>query len=99
MRKLNIGAIVIIAVILFSCQREIDWGLAPASDRLLVRITSKSPTDSSIIDFTYNSSKQLIQEATAIISAASSNNDLKITRSASGIITRTKQVNSQLQAQ
>lgn len=80
-------------MIFSSCQKEIDWGLGTAADKLLIKISSKTGTDSTIVTYDYNSGKQLIHENTTGISGTTVvDNDLKIYRTGTGIIDRAVQV-------
>lgn len=81
-------------VVLASCQKEIDWGLnSTTTELLLVRTISKSGSDSTIVDYTYNAGKQLIEEKTSGVAGATNlDNDLKIYRTTGSIIDRTVQV-------
>jgi hypothetical protein len=84
-----------ILVVLVSCQKEIDWGLGGTGNiasQLLVRIKSKTGTDTTQVDYTYDANKKLIREKTTGMSTGTSlDNDLVINRNSSGIITTTVQ--------
>jgi len=101
MKKTRIALFILSVFFLASCQKEIDWGLGgnAVADKLLVKISSKTGSDSTLISYTYNASKQLIGENTSGVSGtASVDNDLKIYRNSSGIIQKTVQVASALTA-
>jgi YD repeat-containing protein len=87
-------------LLLAACQKEIDWGLGSGgvtADQLLVKILSKTGTDSTVVTYSYNSAKQLIRETTIGSSGTNSlDNDLRITRNSAGIIQKTVQVASEL---
>jgi len=83
----------VLAITLFSCQKEIDWGLGgTASGKQLVKISSKTGADSTIVEYFYDGSKRLAREKTTGAAAGTSlDNDLTIVRNSSGIITKTIQ--------
>src|SRR5689334_2316409 len=86
--------VAMVSIILFSCQKEIDWGLGgnTVADKQLVKINSKTGTDSTLIEYFYDASKRLTREKTTGISAGTDlGNELTITRNSSGIITKTVQ--------
>ena len=67
MKKSLITLSIILSIILFSCQKESGFSLAPGSGSgsstgsgLLSRLVSKAGSDSSVLAFGYNSSKKLI---------------------------------------
>lgn len=77
-------------VLVTACQKEIDWGLANEQNKLLIRIGSKTGTDSSTVFYNYNTAKLLIGEKTVGLSGTTNlDNDLKIYRLSSGVIERT----------
>lgn len=85
----------LIAIVFFSCQKEIDWGLggstAPAN-KLLVKINSKTGTDSTLLEYFYDANKRIIREKTTGMAAGQNlDNELTINRNSSGIITSTVQ--------
>ncbi|MGQ0739387.1 MAG: hypothetical protein ACT4OJ_10030 [Bacteroidota bacterium] len=92
MRKL-LFILSVIAVILISCQKEIDWGLGGSASQQLIRIKSKTgTTDTTQIDYYYDANKRMIRELTNGIGGGQNlNNDLTITRNATGIVTKTVQ--------
>ena len=101
MKKSGVSLFILSVFFLVSCQKEIDWGLGEnaLADKLLVKISSKTGSDSTLISYTYNASKQLIGENTTGVSGTTSvNNDLKIYRNSAGIIQKTVQVSSALTA-
>ena len=92
MRKNNIIVFCFLILLIVSCQKEIDWGLGGTANKLLVKISSKTGTDSTQVEYFYDASKRLIREKTTGVSGAQSlNNELKINRNSSGIITTTVQ--------
>lgn len=93
MKKLLAGSILCLALFLYSCQKEIDWGLGNnANSKLLVKIKSQTGTDTTQIDYYYDANKKIIREKTTGVAAGNSlDNDLFINRNASGIITTTVQ--------
>jgi hypothetical protein len=99
MKKSGIGLFVLSFFFLAGCQKEIDWGLGgnAVADKLLVKIHSKTGTDSTVVSYFYNSAKQLIVENTIGVSGTTSvDNNLKIYRNSAGIIQRTVQTASAL---
>jgi hypothetical protein len=101
MKKAGTGLLILLILFLAACQKEIDWGLGgnAVTDKLLIKISSKAGTDSTVISYTYNAAKQLIGENTIGVSGtASVDNDLKIYRNSAGIIQKTVQVASALTA-
>lgn len=93
MKKLLAGSILCLALFLFSCQKEIDWGLGNnANNKLLDKIKSQTGTDTTQIDYYYDANKKITREKTTGVAAGNSlDNDLFINRNASGIITTTVQ--------
>ncbi len=94
--KKNFILPVLLAIVLFSCQKEIDWGTGSGggtADQMLYRIKSKTgTTDSTQIDYFFDANKRIIRELTnGIGSGQDLNNELTITRNSSGIITKTVQ--------
>lgn len=85
----------LIAVISFSCQKEIDWGLGGSTstaNQLLVKINSKMGTDSTLLEYFYDANKRIIREKTTGMAAGQDlGNDLVINRNSSGNITSTIQ--------
>jgi len=87
----------ILCTLLFfvSCQKEIDWGLGgggTTTSQLLVKIKSKTGTDTTQLEYFYDANKRIIREKTTGVSAGNSlDNDFFIKRNASGIITITVQ--------
>ena len=101
MKKYFLGSLPLLLIVLVSCQKEIDWGLggSAVADPLLIRTLQKTGTDSTDVHYSYNSSRQLTEENTTGVSAGTIlDNDLKIYRNSSGIITRTVQVAASLVA-
>ncbi len=82
-------------IVFVSCQKEIDWGLGnggPAPSKMLVKISSKTGTDSTIIEYSYDANKRVIKEMTTGVAAGQDlTNELVIRRNASGIITSSVQ--------
>jgi hypothetical protein len=95
MKKTGTIIFIITCSYLFSCQKEIDWGFpnpGTIASQLLVKIKSKTGTDTTQIDYTYDASKRLIREKTTGFSGGVNlDNDLVIKRNSSGIITITVQ--------
>lgn len=94
MRKISTGILFLVTLIFISCQKEIDWGLGGGStaDQLLVKISSKTGTDSTVISYSYDTQKRLVRETVIGVSAGTSlDNDLVINRNTSGVITKTIQ--------
>ncbi len=101
MKKITAGLLSLLVILFISCQREIDWGLggSSATDKLLVKIKSKTGVDSSVILYSYNTARQLIGEnITGMSGTTNLGNDLKIFRNNSGIILKTVQVSATLVA-
>ena len=95
MKKNRITFFCLIVLVVASCQKEVDWGTGggDASDKLLVKIISKTGPDSSITTYTYNAAKQITGEnTTGVAGTAILDNELKIYRNNSGIIQKTVQV-------
>lgn len=94
MNRLFFGALLFSILIFVSCQKEIDWGLGGGNtvSQILVRVKSQTGTDTSQLDYYYDANKRIIRELTNGIGGGQNlNNDLIITRNASGIITKTVQ--------
>ena len=95
MKSLSFVSIIFLTLFLFSCQKEIDWGLGGGgntSGKILVKIKSKTGTDTTQLDYYYDANKRLIREKTNGVSAGNNlNNDLIINRNSTGIITTTVQ--------
>jgi hypothetical protein len=85
----------LLAVVFFSCQKEIDWGLGGSTspaNKLLVKVNSKTGTDSTLLEYFYDANKRLIREKTTGMAAGQNlDNELTINRNSSGIITTTVQ--------
>ena len=94
MRKL-LFFILVLAIVMVSCQKEIDWVLGNSNDgnKMLVKISSKTGTsDSTIIEYSYDANKRIIREKTSGAAGGQDlTNDFVINRNASGIITTTVQ--------
>jgi hypothetical protein len=91
MRKLFLVALVI-AIGITACQKEIDWGKGQSADKLLVKISSKTGTDTTVIDFSYDGQRRLVLETTTGISNGTSlNGTLRVNRNSAGIILTTVQ--------
>ncbi len=94
MKSLSFISIIFLTLFLFSCQKEIDWGLGGGntSGKMLAKIKSKTGTDTTQLDYFYDVNKRLIREKTTGVSAGNSlDNDLVIIRNSNGIITTTVQ--------
>ena len=101
MNRIFFGVILFLIIFFVSCQKEIDWGFASANPatKLLVRIKSKTGTDTTQLDYTYDASRRIIREKTTGVSAGTSlDNDLVTKRNASGTITSTVQKSAALLA-
>lgn len=93
-------------MVITSCQKEISFdnnggssGGGTTGD-LLTRIVVREGADSTVNEYEYDSNKRLIREKISGVSqAVSINNDLRIIRNSSGIITSTVQKNAELIAQ
>jgi len=99
MKKTALSLFILSVFFLASCQKEIDWGLGGnvVADKLLVKVSSKTGSDSTVVSYFYNSAKQLIAENTIGVSGTTSvDNNLKIYRNSAGIIQRTVQTASAL---
>ncbi|HUR65764.1 MAG TPA: hypothetical protein VMZ03_05395 [Chitinophagaceae bacterium] len=85
----------LICIVLFACQKEIDWSTPGVVDNgpVLYRIKSKTgATDTTQTDYFYDANKRVIRELiNGIGNGQDLNNDLIITRNGSGIITKTVQ--------
>jgi hypothetical protein len=91
MRKVFV-LVAIVGIVISACQKEIDWGFADLANQQLIRISSVSGSDSTIVNFGYDSQKRLISEITELISAGSSAKDtFIINRSSTGVINTTVQ--------
>jgi hypothetical protein len=90
MKRLLFGSVLISTLFIVSCQKEIDWGFPRPGvtvSQLLVKMKSKTGTDTTQVDYTYDANKKLIREKTAGMSAGNNlDNDLIIKRNSSGII-------------
>lgn len=97
MKKFTPGFLFFLTLSFISCQKEIDWGLGGGStaNQLLVKISSKTGTDSTITNYSYDARKRLIRETVnGVFAGTSLDNELVIYRNASGIISRTVQKSS-----
>lgn len=89
----------LVAIILFSCQKEINFlgsggGGGGATGNRLVKTVSKTVTDSFTTIYTYNSSNRLINvKITGMSGGQNVGNEYKYYRNSSGIITRRVQIN------
>ena len=101
MRKLLI-IFPVIAIILFSCQKEVDFlngsggggGGGGTTGNRLVKAVSKSGTDSVVTTYTYNVAGKLVNEKSVGMSGTfDAGNELRYYRNASGILTRFVQIN------
>jgi len=110
MRK-NLILYVVLAVILASCQKEVDFtvpgsggngggGGGGTTGNRLVKTVSKTATDSVVTVYTYNSNGKVINEKiTGMDGGQDVSNEYRYYRNGSGIITRTVQINPSLAAQ
>lgn len=85
--------ILILTLSLTSCQKEIDWGTGGGNaGTLLYRVSTVSGTDTTTVDYSYDAAGRLVREkTTGLRSGISMDNDLRIYRNATGVITRTVQ--------
>jgi len=83
----------LLVIVFVSCQKEIDWGLGNGSTaQKLIRIKSKTGTDTTQIDYSYDAAKRIIREKTTGIAGGTNlDNELIINRNSSGIITTSVQ--------
>jgi YD repeat-containing protein len=93
----------ILAIILYSCQKEIDFGTGGSggggttTGNRLVKTVSKTTSDSVITIYTYNGAGKLINvKTTGMSGGIDVSNEFKYYRNSSGIITRTVQINPNL---
>lgn len=92
MKRKLITAVFFLSILFFSCQKEIDWGIGGGAAQKLVRVKSKTGTDTTQIDYSYDASGRLIREKTSGVgNGINLDNDLIINRNSSGIITTTVQ--------
>lgn len=94
MKKSFAIIVILTAFLMYSCQKEIDWGTSGnlVAGQKLVKVISKTGTDSSIVTYSYDNQNRLIKEVTIGISGGTSlDNSLTINRNASGIILNTVQ--------
>jgi hypothetical protein len=94
MNRLFISVLLFTILVFVSCQKEIDWGLGGSNNPslLLVKIKSKTGTDTTQLDYYYDAGKRLIREKTTGISGGTNlDNELIIKRNSSGIIITTVQ--------
>lgn len=87
--------VILSAICMSSCQKEIDWGTPSGgltASQKLIKISSKTGSDSTVITYTYDSQKRLIKESTVgVASGTVVDNELTINRNATGIILSTVQ--------
>ena len=77
----------LLSAFLVSCQKEIDWGLTNATEKMLIRVVKKSGTDSVITNYTYDASKRLVREkTTGTWQTVDRDNDMTIVRNSTGVI-------------
>ena len=96
MRKLFL-AIIVIAIGISACQKEIDWGKGQFADQLLMKIRSLTGSDTTVINFTYDAQRRLILESTTGVSSGTSlNGTLRVNRNSAGIILTTTQISDLL---
>jgi hypothetical protein len=104
MRK-NLILFAALAVILVSCQKEVDFapgggsggGGGSTSGNRLVKAVSKTASDSVITIYAYNSAGKIINvKSTGMDGGQDAGNEYRYYRNASGIITRTVQINPNL---
>jgi hypothetical protein len=91
MKKILLILGLIAAILLTSCQKEIDWGLGNSTP-LLIKSVQKTGSDSVVITYFYDGAQRLVLEETEGISQGINvGNELQIIRNGSGIITKTIQ--------
>src|SRR6185295_5636063 len=86
--------LILVTMVLFSCQKEIDFasaggGSGGTTDVLLQKMVSRSGSDSSTLEFGYNSSKKLMTlNTTDVTSGTTSLTRERVERNSQGIIQR-----------
>src|SRR5436190_4169084 len=94
MRKNVLLLLIFVTAVLFSCQKEVDFantngGNGGTTDALLHKMVSRSGSDSSTLEFGYNSSKKLMTlSATDVTSGTTSLTRERVERNSQGIIQR-----------
>ena len=92
----------IMVIILFSCQKEVDFlngsggggGGGGTTGNRLVKTISKTGSDSVVTTYTYNAAGKLVNEKSAGITGTfDASNEFRYYRNASGILTRFVQIN------
>jgi hypothetical protein len=84
--------LILVTMVLFSCQKEVDFATAGGSnggttDVLLQKLVSRSGSDSSTLEFGYNSSKKLMTlNTTDVTSGTTSLTRERVERNSQGII-------------
>jgi len=84
--------LILVTIVLFSCQKEIDFasaggGSGGTTDVLLQKLVSRSGSDSSTLEFGYNSSKKLMTlNTTDVTSGTTSLTRERVERNSQGII-------------
>jgi len=94
MKKSFAIIVILTAILVYSCQKEIDWGTAGnlVTGQKLVKVISKTGTDSTTVTYSYDNQNRLIKEVTIGISGGTSlDNNFTINRNGSGIILNTVQ--------
>ncbi len=90
MKKSFANIVILSVIVMSSCQKEIDWGTISGGatvNQLLVKIISKTGSDSTVVTYSYDSQKRLIKETTSGVSGGTVvDNELKINRNIAGII-------------
>jgi hypothetical protein len=92
------------AIVLFSCEKEIDFinaggsgGEGSTSGNTLVKTVSKTGTDSIVTIYTYNAAKKLVNEKmTGMSGTFNAANEVRYYRNASGVLTHFVQINPNL---
>jgi hypothetical protein len=83
--------LLLMGVLIASCQKEIDWGTgSAATNQLLVKVVAKSgANDSTITTYTYNAQRKLIREVVVALTGGTAvQTELIITRNSAGMITQ-----------
>jgi len=94
MRKNVLLLLIFVTAVLFSCQKEVDFantngGNGGTTDALLQKMVSRSGSDSSTLEFGYNSSKKLMTlNTTDVTSGTTSLTRERVERNSQGIIQR-----------
>ncbi|MFN4892840.1 MAG: hypothetical protein ACK5G0_03640 [Bacteroidota bacterium] len=83
--------LLLMGVLIASCQKEIDWGTgSAATNQLLVKVVAKSgANDSTITTYTYNAQRKLMREVVVALTGGTAiQTELIISRNSAGMITQ-----------